>query len=322
MGQVTRRLQTLNNRVFNRITRAELRGELERLGLAEGDTVYTNVSLRRLGYVRGGPSEVIGAILDVVGQEGTLMMPTWPAPTPALVDPAQLFDVTETPSQAGLLSEALRTYPGARRSLHPIAPVSSVGARAAELTAGHDLSSTPFGLSSPYGKLAHASPRLLLIGAQVGGLLYHVQDQVDFPNLYQPEPTTYEIRDGKGGYRSMSCVPLRAGVPPVVILPGSRPESRDYLLVPDYALMFPPEREKEIMEAGYLRFNRSRFLGRRERLQARGILKLGKVGSADAALLDGARMLEQVARDLQWDIARFKEEYDAEQLGLLSLPAL
>ena len=322
MGQVTRRLQSLSNRVFNRVGRQELREAFTRLGLSAGDTVYANVSLRSLGYVPGGPSEVIGAILDVVGPEGTLMMPTWPSSDPACVDPAVAFDAAGTPSQAGVLSEALRTYPDARRSLHPVAPVSAVGARAAELTAGHDLSSTPFGASSPYGKLAEASPRLLLVGTQIGGLVYYVQDKVGFPNLYLPEPVKYELRDARGSVRSMSTTALRADVPPVVILPGSRPENRDFLLVPDYALMFPAAREQAVMEAGYLRFNRSRFLGRRERLQARGILRSGLVGAAESALLDGARMLDQIARDLAWDIARFKEEYDPEQLSLLSLPIL
>ncbi|HZI95259.1 MAG TPA: AAC(3) family N-acetyltransferase [Patescibacteria group bacterium] len=322
MRPVTRRLQSLNSRVFKRVAREEIRDGLARLGLSAGDTVYANVSMRRLGYVPGGAGDVVAAIMDVISPEGTLVMAAWPMADPTRIAAGELFDIGETPSRAGLLSEALRTYPEARRSLHPISSVVAVGSRAAELTAGHDLSARPFGQASPYGKLAKLSPRLLLIGAHIGGLLYHVQDQVGYPNLYTDELTSFEIRDAKGMYRTMNTHVLCSGVPPVVILPGSRPENRDFMLMPDYALMFPAEREQAIMEAGYLRFNRSRFLGRRERLQARGILKQGRVGSADAALLDGARMLEQIAKDLAWDLARYKEEYDPEQLALLSLPVL
>ena len=56
MRQVARRLQSLNNRVFRRITRDEVREGLSRLGLAPGDTVCANVSMRSLGYVREGPA--------------------------------------------------------------------------------------------------------------------------------------------------------------------------------------------------------------------------------------------------------------------------
>ncbi|HET6373070.1 MAG TPA: AAC(3) family N-acetyltransferase [Candidatus Polarisedimenticolia bacterium] len=320
MRPVARRLQSLNNRVFKRITREEIREGLVRLGLEAGATVYAHVSMRRLGYVADGPAEVVGAIMDVVGPSGTLMMAACPAEAPSRVDPGALFDVLETPSRSGLLSEALRVYPASTRSLHPIASVAAVGAKAEDLVAGHARSVTPFGPESPYAKLIQSKPRFLLIGAHLGPLLYHIQDRVGFPNLYTAEPVTFEVRDAEQRYLKLPTLALRAEVPSVVILPGSRPESRDYLLIPDYAVMFPTHREREVLEAGYLRFNRSRFLGRRERLQARGILSLGRIGQAEAALFDGARLTEQIAKDLAWDLGRFKEEYDAEQLSGLSLP--
>ncbi|HKY33990.1 MAG TPA: AAC(3) family N-acetyltransferase [Candidatus Polarisedimenticolia bacterium] len=319
MSFVSRRIQSLNNRVFKRIGREEIREALVRLGLSAGDRVYAHVSMRRIGYVTGGPAEVAGAILDVIGTEGTLMMAAWPSAEPARHDPAEVFDVAASPSRSGLVSEAVRTMPSALRSLHPLASVACVGQMARDLVEGHEACETPFGEKSPYGRLASSSAKLLLVGAHLGGLLYHVLDRVGFPNLYDRPARPFEVRDAGGHYRRINSPTLRA-IPPVVILPGSRPENRDYLLVPDYALMFPSERERRVMEAGYLRFNRSRFLGRRERLQSRGILTPGRVGGSEAALLDGARMIEQVCADLAWDIARFKEEYDADHLSRLSLP--
>jgi hypothetical protein len=137
--------------------------------------------------------------------------------------------------------------------------------------------------------------------------------------MFDPAPRELDVRDAAGHHRKVRT-PVLSTIPPAVILPGSRPENRDYLLVPDYAFMFPSDREHEVMEAGYLRFNRSRFLGRRERLQSRGILKTGRVGVAEAAVLDGPRMLDQIQKDLAWDLTRFKEEYDPELLARLSLP--
>lgn len=322
MGSVTRRLQTLNSRVFSRINRAEISEALRRLGVREGETLYARVSMRSLGYVTGGAEEAVGAVLDVLGEQGTLLMSAWPEADPARIRPGELFDVAETPSRAGLMSEALRRHPGAVRSLHPIASVVAMGPRAAELLAGHEASPTPFGPETPYGRLDAAGARFLLVGTHLGGILYAVQERVGFPNLLAPAASKFEARDAQGRYRTITTATLRSDVPPVIILPGSRPENRDYILVPDYALMFPSDRERRIMDAGYLRFNRSRFLGRRERLQVRGILTTGKVGAAEAALLDGPRLLDQIARDMAWDIARFKDEYDPEQLVLLSLPVV
>jgi len=322
MRPVARRLQSLNNRVFNRITRDQMRAALASLGLSAGDAVWAHVSMRRIGFVTGGPAEAVLAILDVIKDQGTLMLSAFPRSDPSKIDPADLFDVAATPSGSGLLSEAARHLPGARRSRHPIASVVAIGARADELVGGHENSATPFGPDTPFGRLARMQPKLLLVGAHLGGVIYHVQDRVGFPNLYSSKPARFDVRDEMGRHHQVPSLVPRSDVPPVVILPGSRPENRDYILVPDYALMFPPERERLVLEAGYLRFNRSRFLGRRERLQARGILKLGQVGSAEAALLDGVRMLDQIAKDLSWDINRFKEEYDAEQLSGLSLPVL
>lgn len=313
MRPVARTIHSLNNRVFRRITRDKLRDDLGRLGLVEGDTVYANVSMRSLGYVPEGPEAVIAAIRDVVGDRGTVLMCAWPAPAP------EVFDLRETPSGGGLLSEALRTFDGARRSLHPVGSVVAVGDQAGALTAGHEDASTPFGSESPLGRLMRIPSKLLLVGAHLGGLLCAVQDRVGYPNLYDAMPRTFSVRDASGRTRPMTTPVLR-GLPPVIILPGKRPESRDYLLLHDYALMFPPEREQRVIEAGYLRDNRSRFLGRRDRLKTRGILASGRVGAAEAGLLDGARMLEQLVKDLSWDLAKSKEAYDPEHLAAFGLP--
>jgi aminoglycoside N3'-acetyltransferase len=318
MGFVSRRIQSLNKKVFRRLTRQDLRDGLAALGVSPGDLLYANVSLRQLGHLTGGPIELAEALLELIGPAGTLVIPAWMSPD-ARPDSSEMFDVAGTPSRSGLLSETVRRLPGAVRSVHPVASVVAVGARAAEVTEGHDRCATPFGSESPYARLASLNAKILLIGAHLGGMLRHIQDRVDFPNLYDRLPREFEVRDASGHYRRHSTPVLR-DLPPVVILPGSRPENRDYLLVPDYALMFPSERERRVMEAGYLRFNRSRFLGRRERLQTRGILRPGRIGGAEAALLDGPRMVEQIEKDLAWDLLRFKEEYDAEILSRLSLP--
>ncbi len=322
MPPVARALQSINNRVFNRVTAGAMREALERLGLRGGETLYVHASLRRVGHIVGGPARMIEAVMEVLGASGTLVMAALPAADAASVDLSKVFDVAGTPSASGLLSETLRRTPGALRSEHPLGSAVALGARAEDLTREHLKAETPFGSGTPWARLGEAPLKVLLLSAHVGPLLYHVQELARFPNLYAPQPAQVEIRDAQGKYRKATTPVLRADVPPVVILPGNRPESRDHLLVPDYALMYPADRERRILEAGYLRYNQSRFLGRRERWASRGLMTADHLGMAEAALLDGRRMVEQITKDLVWDIGRFREEYDAEQLARLGLPQL
>ena len=48
-----------------------------KLGVEEGDTLLVHSSYKSLGAVDGGPQIVINALETVLGEEGTLVMPTF-----------------------------------------------------------------------------------------------------------------------------------------------------------------------------------------------------------------------------------------------------
>ena len=50
--------------------------KLREVGLEKGDVVMVHTSLKRIGYVCGGAQTVIEALMEVVGENGTIMMPT------------------------------------------------------------------------------------------------------------------------------------------------------------------------------------------------------------------------------------------------------
>ena len=58
------------------ITKDEIISAFKEVGLNKGSNVMVHASLSKLGYVCGGAQAVIEALIEVVGEEGTIMMPT------------------------------------------------------------------------------------------------------------------------------------------------------------------------------------------------------------------------------------------------------
>ena len=63
--------------------------DLVELGVRPGAVVMVHSSLRQIGWTVGGPVTVIRALLEVLGSEGTLVMP---AESPQMSDPADWND--------------------------------------------------------------------------------------------------------------------------------------------------------------------------------------------------------------------------------------
>ncbi len=162
------------------ITKSEIVDALKDVGLSCGDSVMVHTSLGKLGYVCGGAQSVIEALIEVVGQDGTIMMPTqsWKNLDPETVvhwdaDEADwdtirknwpAYDKAITPTNTmGAVAEMFRSWPGTIRSDHPARSVAAWGKHASYLTENHDLSNI-FGDDSPIGKLYKLGGKVLLIG--------------------------------------------------------------------------------------------------------------------------------------------------------------
>ncbi|MDX1516753.1 MAG: AAC(3) family N-acetyltransferase [Woeseiaceae bacterium] len=144
-----------------------LANDLVRLGLEPGMIVMVHSALGQVGYTDGGPAALIRALLDVLGDDGTLVMP---CESPQALqadgagDPGSLvFDPAHTPTTLGTVPEAFRTWPGTLRSGHPLVSVCANGRDAAEVTREHAL---PFGegAGTPFEKLYTLDAHTLLIG--------------------------------------------------------------------------------------------------------------------------------------------------------------
>jgi aminoglycoside 3-N-acetyltransferase len=181
------------------ITRKALARELtDRCGVVRGGVLIVHASLRAIGRVVGGPQAVVEALIDALGSDGTLLMPVFSNPVPG-----QPFDLRNTPSRTGLITETFRQRPGVVRSLHPTHSVAALGPLAEQLTADHARTSG-LGVDSPFHKAAEAGARVLMIGCDLRACsLIHVAEAIArVPYLgrvwYPGYDATLTVIDGRG----------------------------------------------------------------------------------------------------------------------------
>lgn len=134
------------------VSTADFVRALRDVGVQEGDGVFAHLSMSAFGEVGGGPEAVLDALDEAVGPEGTVAMPAFPlvGGMDEYLASDPLFDVRETPSRMGAVTETFRRRPGVRRSLHPTHSVAARGPAAEELVRGHELADTPFGAGTPF----------------------------------------------------------------------------------------------------------------------------------------------------------------------------
>ena len=157
------------------VTRDEIIRGLRKLGLGSGDLVTLHSSLKSLGRVEGGGHAVIRALLEVLGPQGTILMPAFTFPLKSQDSP--VFDVRETPSCIGLVPELFRREYATHRSIHLSHSYAAAGPLAQELTV-HPLEITPCGEDSPLGKFVRRDGKILLMGVGYNSCTaFHVAEE-------------------------------------------------------------------------------------------------------------------------------------------------
>jgi aminoglycoside 3-N-acetyltransferase len=187
--------------------RAALATDLTALGLSAGQDVLVHCSLRRVGPIAGGPATVLAALRDVIGPDGTVVVPTQTADNSATSpsfrkatrgwDSARIaeyeaempgFDGAHTPSQRmGEFAEYVRRQPESVRSGHPQTSFAAIGRRAGRLMAVHDLD-CHLGERSPLAALYEVDAIVLLLGVgyEVCTALHLAEYRLPWPAPIRP----------------------------------------------------------------------------------------------------------------------------------------
>ena len=173
-------LENIVNNTKKLITKSYLKEELKRIGIKQGDTIMVHSSLSKLGFVCGGEVTVVEALIEAVGKDGTVVMPThssncvdpifWTDP----IVPNEWFedirkempafnpDLTPTFGM-GKIVECFRNMKGAKRSYHPTVSFAAFGKNADFIIKNHSLEYS-LGENSPLARFYELDGKVLLLG--------------------------------------------------------------------------------------------------------------------------------------------------------------
>lgn len=153
------------------IHKDELIEDIRRLGIAEGDLLTFHSSLKSLGTVEGGAETVLSSFMEVVGSEGTLVLPTFTLSGGA-GDRLENWYVHDTPSTVGRITEIFRKQSGVLRSDHFSHSYAAKGKLTHDIVSDHKNAygrssmwgEAAFGINSPLDKLHRYNAKYLFVG--------------------------------------------------------------------------------------------------------------------------------------------------------------
>ena len=146
------------------------------LGIEAGDMILMHSSLKSLGVKEVTSENAISALLHVIGESGTLILPC-------------------LSYRDGAIPEFFRTRKNTIRSVHPTHSVCATGALAYEITKDHIKDTTPVGLNSPFTLLPKYNGKILMLGCGLkpNTSMHGVEEIADAPYCLKDNDTHYKI---------------------------------------------------------------------------------------------------------------------------------
>ena len=139
-----------------------------RLGIRPGDVVFIHARLFTFGQLADDKDEFVRIFLDPLMRvvdfpRGTIVVITYTTRYSSFGEP---YKHEKTPSEAGILSEYVRTMKGAVRSFHPLGSVAAIGKDKHFICEG--ISRSQFGWNSVYHRMHILHGKCLYLGITLG----------------------------------------------------------------------------------------------------------------------------------------------------------
>lgn len=160
------------------LTGQDVETGLRELGLRDGDIVLLHSALSSLGHVDGGAEALVDAFLNVLGAEGTLVVPIF--------------------GSLGMVTDVVRARPDAVRSIHPKSGVAAIGRHAEPLCRDHWKAELAHGDDTPYMRILKMGGYVCLLGVDQdrNTMLHMAEELLRLPYLRRTAEATFETPEG------------------------------------------------------------------------------------------------------------------------------
>lgn len=164
-----------------------LADDWQKSGLEKGDMVLIHSALSKFikrlkdKNISLTPDDILDSFLLAVGEDGTLLFPTFNFD----FTKGKVFDIRNTISETGALTEAARLRKDSVRTGHPLFSFTAIGKRTDLFRGIYNFSA--FGKDSPFGILHRHKGKVAVldIGGEYCSTFYHyIEESENAPNRY------------------------------------------------------------------------------------------------------------------------------------------
>ncbi len=174
------------------VTAEQVIDALRKLGISSGDGLLVHSAIQFLGKPVGGVGMYLDALQAVIGEQGTLAVPTFNFAFAR----GEAYDPHTTPSEGmGAFSEYVRQQPGAMRTPHSMQSLAILGRHAFDLA--HRDTPSAFDPGSAFERMLELDFKLLLLGADehAVSILHYSEQRAQVPYRYWKEFRGHIYRD-------------------------------------------------------------------------------------------------------------------------------
>ncbi len=202
-----KKIRTFQKLIYRKKYNAsDIVAKMAAMGMKRGSIVFIHSSMTQFYNYQGSVESLIKAIIEFIGEEGTLLMPAYPHITKPQADMSNeiQFDVVNTKSAAGYLTEVFRKYHGVKRSINIQHSVCAIGKDADYFLSEHHLSETAWDVKSPYYKLYEKEALIFAFGLPYFlGTTIHcteslLRDKYTYFSQFFTQELTYKYLDQGG----------------------------------------------------------------------------------------------------------------------------
>lgn len=185
---------------------SELVSLLRQLGLCSGDRVLIHSNFSSLGLVPEGPAGLLDALNEVLGSEGTLIVPAF---TFSFCR-NEVFNPRTSVATTGVFANLVLSQPSRYRTVHPNHSFVALGVDADKVVEFR--SPTSFGKGSSFESMLEHDVKVLLLGVFQNSFVHYVEQFVGVPYRYEKKFSGVIEEEGRQREETFSFYVRREGI--------------------------------------------------------------------------------------------------------------